>query len=88
MPVIITKDSTDFYLVPSPLVSFSRQTYNNVGRAGFGADFSLSLEGTLVPEKGNPYYSGGVADLSTDNWTKLVTELIVNQTLVMIQINY
>ena len=72
MPVIITKDSTDFYLVPSPLVSFSRQTYNNVGRAGFGADFSLSLEGTLVPEKGNPYYntSNGEADLSTDNWTK------------------
>jgi hypothetical protein len=43
MPVIITKGGTDFYLVPSPLLSFSRSTFNNVGRAGFGAEYSATL---------------------------------------------
>jgi hypothetical protein len=42
MPVIITKGGTDFYLVPSPLLSFSRSTFNNVGRAGFGAEYSAT----------------------------------------------
>lgn len=70
MPVTITKDNTEYYLVPAPLVSFSRQTYNNVGRPGFGVDYSVSLEGTLVPTHGNPFYSGGAADLSADSWTQ------------------
>jgi hypothetical protein len=77
MPVIITKESTDYYLVPSPLMSFSRNTYNNVGRAGFGADFAITLQGTLVPHKGNPFYDMSVgstqpgdAELSTATWTK------------------
>ena len=74
MPVIVTKDATDFYLVPSPLFSFTRNTYNNVGRAGFGNDFAITLEGTLVPHLGNPFYDMTAgpsnADLSTDAWTK------------------
>lgn len=70
MPVIITKDNTEYYLVPAPLVSFSRQTYNNVGRPGFGVDYSVSLEGTLVQTHGNPYYSTGGAILSTGTWTR------------------
>lgn len=70
MPVIITKEGTDFYLVPSPLLSFSRSTFNNVGRAGFGAEYSATLEGTLVPHLGNPYFSGDAALLSEDSWTK------------------
>ena len=56
MPIFITKDSVDYYLVPAPLFSFTRNTYNNIGRAGFGADYSVTLEGTLVPNKGNPFY--------------------------------
>lgn len=72
MPVIITKaDSNgteyDYYLVPAPLVSFNKQTYNNIGRPGFGADYSVSLQGTLVPMLGNPYYSG---DASPVEWLK------------------
>ena len=75
MPVIITKNGTDYYLVPAPLVSFSRQTYNNIGRPQLGSDYSISLEGTLVPEKGNPYFAmTGTqpvdAVLSTDAWTQ------------------
>ena len=69
MPIIITKDSVDYNLVPAPLVSFNRQNYNNVGRPGFGADFTASLQGTLVQTHGNPYYSGGTVDLSTETWT-------------------
>ena len=65
MPVIITKDSVDYNLIPAPLVSFSKQVYNNLGRPGFGADFSVSLQGTLIPTHGNPYSSG----LSTEDWT-------------------
>ena len=69
MPIIITKDSVDYNLVPAPLVSFNRQNYNNVGRPGFGTDFTASLQGTLIQTHGNPYYSGGTVDLSTDTWT-------------------
>ena len=74
MPIIVTKDSTDYYLVPAPLVSFTRNTYSNIGRPQFGADFNITLEGTLVPEKGNPFFdmtsAGNDAELSTASWTK------------------
>jgi hypothetical protein len=75
MPVIITKDGTDYYLVPAPLVSFSRQTYNNVGRPQLGADYNITLEGTLLPNKGNPFFAmtGSQpvdAEFSTDNWAQ------------------
>lgn len=71
MPVIVTKNNTEYSLVPAPLVSFSKQTYNNVGRPGFGADYTVSLQGTLVQTHGNPYYStgSGNASLSEDGWT-------------------
>ena len=72
MPVIITKDNVDYYLVPAPLVNFSKQIYNNVGRPGIGADYTVSLQGTLMPTHGNPYYSSGVsgnkADWQTGGW--------------------
>ena len=71
MPVIITKNNVDYYLVPAPLVSFNKQVYNNIGRPGFGTDFSVSLQGTLVQTHGNPYFaagSGGVYNSSTA-WT-------------------
>lgn len=69
MPVIITKNNVDYYLIPAPLVSFNKQTYNNIGRPGFGSDYSISLQGTLVQTHGNPYYSGATAGLSTASWT-------------------
>lgn len=64
MPVTITKNGVEYNIVPAPLVSFSKQTYNNIGRPGFGSDFSASLQGTLIATHGNPTNTG----LSTDDW--------------------
>lgn len=75
MPVTVTKDNVEYYLVPAPLVSFSKQIYNNVGRPGFGTEYSATLQGTLIPNLGNPFYGpyqdGDTenADLSTADWT-------------------
>ena len=80
MPVIISKDVgsgqyVDYYLVPAPLVTFNKQVYNNIGRPGFSADYSVSLQGTLVQTHGNPFYtyagtgSAGINDSST-SWTR------------------
>jgi hypothetical protein len=73
MPVIVNKEDVDYYLVPAPLVSFSKQNYSNIGRPGFGADYSVTLQGTLIQTHGNPYYaSTGTAALADDtvSWTK------------------
>jgi len=74
MPVIVTKDNKDYYLVPAPLVTFNKQVYNNVGRPGFGVDYTVSLQGTLVQTHGNPYYSSNTGNAaladSTTGWTK------------------
>jgi hypothetical protein len=71
MPVIVNKENVEYYLVPAPLVSFSKQNYNNIGRPGFGADYSVTLQGTLIQTHGNPYYATGVAGLADDGtpWT-------------------
>lgn len=69
MPFIVNKNSTDYYLVPAPLVSFTETKFNNQGRPGFGAEYSVTLEGNLLPTHGNPYYTNsGNAGLSTANW--------------------
>jgi len=71
MPVIITKEDIDYYLIPAPLVSFNKQNYNNIGRPGFGTDYSIQLQGELLQMYGNPYSSGnsvGIAD-SSNEWT-------------------
>lgn len=73
MPVIINKNGTDYYLVPAPLVSFSKNITNNVGRPGIGADYSLTLQGKLIQTHGNPYYASGIAGLSTSSWTTTST---------------
>lgn len=72
MPVIVTKDDVDYYLVPAPLVSFSKQVYNNIGRPGLGADYSATLQGTLIQTHGSPYYESGVAGLADtgSSWVK------------------
>lgn len=76
MPVIITKNEKDYYLVPAPLVSFSKQNLNNIGRPGLGAEYSITLQGQLIATHGNPYYisplssgQGGIAGLSEESWT-------------------
>ena len=64
MPVIIEKEGNKFYLVPAPLVSFNKQVYNNVGRPGFGTDYSATLQGTILPTHGNPWYVGGTSNIT------------------------
>lgn len=66
MPVIVYNTgvhTSPIYIVPAPLVSFDKQVYNNVGRPGFGADYTITLQGTIIPTHGNPVYleaaSGG-----------------------------
>lgn len=73
MPVIITKNNVEYSLVPAPLVTFNKQVYNNVGRPGLGTDFTITLQGTLLPTHGNPYYyaTGDLVQLAntTTAWT-------------------
>lgn len=61
MAVIITRgtglSAESYALVPAPLVSFSKQTYSNAGRIAFGNDYTISLQGTIVPTHGNPIYA-------------------------------
>ena len=64
MPVIVTKNDIEYYLVPAPLVSFNKQIYNNVGRPGFGTEYSATLQGTLIPTHGNPVYLNGASQLT------------------------
>lgn len=65
MPIYITKNGTEYSLVPAPLVTFNKQIYNNVGRPGLGSEITVTLQGTLLPTHGNPHPSG----FSTDAWT-------------------
>ena len=58
MPVKISRDGTTYNLVPAPLVSISKQTFNNVGRPGFGAEYTINFQGTIIPNLGNPVYPG------------------------------
>jgi hypothetical protein len=71
MPVIVTKNDVEYYLVPAPLVSFNKQVYNNVGRPGFGTEYSATLQGTLMPTHGNPVYNNGSSAVSnaSTTWT-------------------
>ena len=66
MPIIVTKSGIEYNLVPAPLVTFNKQVYNNVGRPGFGSDYTVTLQGTLLPTHGNPTTTG----LSTADWTR------------------
>lgn len=78
MPVTITRGTgiaaPAYSLVPAPLVSFNKQIFNNVGRQAFGSDYSISLQGTLIPTHGNPVYASGenagsIADTGSP-WTQ------------------
>lgn len=64
MPVIIEKSGHQYYLVPAPLVTFNKQVYNNVGRPGFGTDYTITLQGTILPTHGNPWYSAGNSNIT------------------------
>jgi len=73
MPVKISRGALEYNLVPAPLVSISKQTFNNVGRPGFGAEYTINFQGTIIPSLGNPVYPGdGLASEFTNEtyWNK------------------
>ena len=56
------------YLVPAPLVSFDKTTTIDGNGTTIGSEYSVSLEGTLIPVKGNPIVSAGSGSFSSDPW--------------------
>lgn len=86
MPVTVTRgtgvSALAYSIVPSPLVSINKQIFNNPGRPGFGADYSISLQGTLIPTHGNPIFGSGMSSFAGTGteWTQ--TSQIEEQEIV------
>ena len=55
MPIKIN----DKWLVPAPLVSFDKTYLSSSNGKTIGAEYSISLAGTLLPNKGNPVVDSG-----------------------------
>jgi hypothetical protein len=47
------------YIVPAPLVSFDKTYLSSSNGQTIGAEYSITLEGTLLPNKGNPIVDSG-----------------------------
>lgn len=65
MPVTVHNTGlhpSPIHIVPAPFVSFDKQVFNNVGRPGFGAEYTVTLQGKLIPTHGNPYYTIGAGN--------------------------
>lgn len=72
MPVIVN----DKYLLPAPLVSFSKEYKRNSAGEVLGAEYNATLRGTLIQNKGNPVAETGdtfSASMSTDGWVSTFT---------------
>lgn len=68
MPITIYKKvnntENEYALVPAPMVSISRTTYNNIGRPGFGNEYQINLQGHLIPNMGSIIYDNdGTSDI-------------------------
>ena len=57
------------YLVPAPLVTFGKNYLRSENGETIGAEYSISLEGKLLPNKGNPVVDSGTfeSSFSTDS---------------------
>ena len=66
MPVKVN----DKYLVPAPLVTFGKNYLSAANGETIGAEYTISLAGTLLPNKGNPVVDSGTfnSSFSTDSW--------------------
>tara|TARA_A100001201_G_scaffold92684_2_gene80685 strand:+ start:2703 stop:4532 length:1830 start_codon:yes stop_codon:yes gene_type:complete len=58
------------YLVPAPLVTFGKNYLRSENGETIGAEYTISLAGTLLPNKGNPVVDSGTfeSSFSTDSW--------------------
>ena len=67
MPVRVN----DKYLVPAPLVDFNKTYFTAENGETIGAEYTINLAGTILPNKGNPIVDSGtlLSSFSTDSWT-------------------
>ena len=59
------------FLVPAPIVDFNKTYFTAENGETIGAEYSINLQGTLLPNKGNPIVDSGtfLSSFSTDSWT-------------------
>jgi len=67
MPVKVNNQ----YLVPAPLVDFNKTYFTAENGETIGAEYTINLAGTILPNKGNPIVDSGtfLSSFSTDSWT-------------------
>ena len=68
MPVIVNNKR----ILPAPIISFSKNPILSDDGVSIGADYTLSLNGKILQNKGNPISSTGLSfssSMSTDEWT-------------------
>jgi hypothetical protein len=68
MPVIINNKR----VLPAPIASFSKNTILSEDGTSIGADYTLSLNGTILQNKGNPISTTGTSfssSMSVASWT-------------------
>lgn len=63
------------YLVPAPLVTFGKNYLRSANGRTIGAEYTVSLDGTILPNKGNPVVDSGtfLSTFSSDSWTSSST---------------
>ena len=66
MPIKIN----DKYLVPAPLVTFNKNYLNSENGDAIGVEYQINLQGTLLPNKGNPVVDSVTfeSSFSADSW--------------------
>jgi hypothetical protein len=63
------------YLVPAPLVTFGKNYLRSANGRTIGAEYTVSLDGTILPNKGNPVVDSGtfLSTFSSDSWASSST---------------
>lgn len=58
------------YLVPAPLVDFNKTYLSSENGETLGSEYSITLAGTILPNKGNPIVDSGtfLSSFSQDSW--------------------
>ena len=59
------------YIVPAPVVDFNKTYFTADNGETIGAEYTINLAGTILPNKGNPIVDSGtlLSSFSTDSWT-------------------
>lgn len=56
------------YLVPAPLVTFNKTFTTAPNGTKLGAEYSITMQGYLLPNKGNPVATSGSVSFSSQSW--------------------